>query len=155
VAELTSTGQETKRYVYAGGRKLAEEAAGNVTWSHEEPVTGSRGDSTASGFYYSKAEFNADGIDVGFSPPESSGFDIPEPIAKWGLLALGSGCSVADPNCQTCYLDGFETDCGRINWEAVQQCPHNDCGPRNVWNPVTGRHELTPLTSNPRNGQLM
>src|SRR5712691_2833460 len=40
VAELDSSGQKNKRNVYAGGRKLAEEANGYVSWSHYEPVTG-------------------------------------------------------------------------------------------------------------------
>jgi YD repeat-containing protein len=114
VAELNATGQKTKRYLYVGLRELAEEAGGNVTWLHEEPVTGSRGNSTSAGDYFPKAEFNADGIDVGFAPPDSGGFDIPEPIAPFGYLGLGSSCSVGNPNCVTCYVDGFEHDCGHV-----------------------------------------
>ena len=96
-------------------------------------MTGSRGDSTTSGTYTPKAEFNADGMNVGFYPPESSGFDTSEPIAHWGGLGLGSSCSVGDPNCVTCYLDGFEHDCGQvghlIDLGIAAQCPQNDCGP--------------------------
>jgi YD repeat-containing protein len=153
VDELTSLGQKKKGYVYAGERKVAEATATSVTWSHEEPATGSRGDSNTSGQFIPKAEFNADGINVGFSAPATSGFDTPEPIANWGILGLGSGCSVADPNCVTCYLDGFEANCARINWEAAQQCPNNDCGPH-LAPDAHGNPVLTPLTTNPNTGQL-
>jgi len=114
VAELNGTGQKTKRYVYAGRRKLAEESGGNLSWSHQEPVTGSRGDSGTTGYYTPKAEFNADGINVGLYPPESGGFDIPEAIVHWFNVGLGSSCSVGNPNCTTCFLDGFEHDCGHV-----------------------------------------
>jgi hypothetical protein len=153
VAELNGTGVKTKRYVYAGGRKIAAESGASMIWSHAEPVTGSRGDSGASGYYIPKAEFNADGINVGFDPPQSSGFDFPEPIAPWGNVGLGSNCSVGNPNCVTCYLDHFEYDCSRINWETAQQCPNNDCGPR-VVRGRDGNPHLTPLTTNPNNGTL-
>ena len=52
--------------VYASSRKLAEETGGSVTWSHQEPLTGSRGDRTSNGTYIPLAEFNADGVNVGF-----------------------------------------------------------------------------------------
>ena len=88
----------------------AEERGGSITWSHKDPVTDSRGDSGTTGYYTPKAEFNADGINVGLYPPESSGFDIPEPIVHWGSVGLGSSCSIGNPECTTCYLDGFEHD---------------------------------------------
>ncbi|MCI0352141.1 MAG: hypothetical protein L0Z53_22200, partial [Acidobacteriales bacterium] len=113
VAVLNGNAQRTTRYIYAGRRKLAQEAAGAVTWSHADPVTSSRGDSAENGVYHPLAEFNVDGVNVGFEPPVETGFEMPEPMVNGGLLALDSGCSVADPNCQTCYLDGFEHDCGR------------------------------------------
>jgi hypothetical protein len=149
---------KTKRYVYAGAQKIAEESyAGVLTWSHVEPVTGSRGDSTSGGFYIPKAEFNADGINVGFSAPESTGFDTPEPIMPWGSLGRGSGCSVAYPNCTTCYLDGFEHDCAQVSWlmsiGGARQCPNNDCSPR-LAPDAHGNPVLTPLTTNPKTGQL-
>jgi hypothetical protein len=157
VAELNSSGQKNKRYIYAGGRKLAEELAGNVTWSHEEPVTGSRGDSNTGGQFIPKAEFNAEGINVGFSAPVETGFDTPEPIANWGILGLGSGCSNVDPNCVTCFLDGFEHDCGAVSnlieRGAAQQCPNNDCGPRLVHD-QNGNPGLQPLSWDPNTGQL-
>src|SRR5207245_7857883 len=90
VAELNGSGQKNKRYLYAGARKLAEEAGGGVTWSHQEPLTGGRGDSTSSGSYLPMAEFNADGINVGFSAPVESGCEIPEPVIEGKLMARGS-----------------------------------------------------------------
>ena len=51
---------------------------------------------------------------MGFVPPVENGFVNPEAGTDWALLALGSQCSGADPNCQTCYLDGFEHDCGHV-----------------------------------------
>ena len=100
-------------------------------------MTGSRADSNTSGQFISKAEFNADGINVGFSAPQSSGFDIPEPIAYWGILGLGFSCSAGNPNCVTCYLDGFEHDCGQVGHlldiGAAEQCPNNDCGPASIY----------------------
>lgn len=137
VAELNSVGLKTKRFVYAGGRKIAEEAGGNFTWSHAEPVTGSRGDSTTAGVFIPKAEFNADGVNVGFYEPETNGFDSPDPIASWGNLGLGSNCSIGNPNCVTCYIQGIEHGCGQVRRlmerGIAAQCPNNDCGPR--WNP--------------------
>jgi YD repeat-containing protein len=114
VAELSSAGQKTKSYVYAGKRKVAEVTANGVAWSHEEPISGSRGVSNVSGSYTPNAEFNADGMNVGLAAPVSSGFDIPEPMLLGGNLGFGSSCSVANPNCTTCYLDGFEHDCGHV-----------------------------------------
>ena len=134
VAELNHSGQRQARFIYASGRKIAQERYGTVTWSHTDPVTASRGDSNASGGgYYGLAEFNADGINMGFAPPVENGFVNPEADTDWPLMARGSQCSGADPTCQTCYVDGFESDCGRINWEAAEQCADNDCGPAPIY----------------------
>src|SRR5437588_9083276 len=151
VAELNSSGQRTKRYLYAGARKLAEEVNGSVTWSHEEPISGSRGDSTSSGAYVPKAEFNADGVDVGLQAPEA-----PEPDSNrdWPMLTFGTGahCSAGNPNCVTCSMDGFEQDCAQVaqlmDVGTAAQCLNNDCGPRNI----NGR--LSPMTTDPRTGRL-
>jgi YD repeat-containing protein len=153
VAELYGSGQRSTRYVYAGGRKLAEVFVNDaVYWAHQDPVTGSRGDSTTGNSYFAKAEFNADGIDVGFEEPQATGFEEAQPIL-WTALGEGSNCSFNDPNCKTCYLDGFEHRCGDINWEAAEQCPNNDCGPR-LAPDAHGNPVLTPLTRNPNTGQL-
>jgi hypothetical protein len=108
-------GQKIKSHVYAGSRKLATVLIDNtVNWAHQEPVTGSRGDSTAGGDYVARSEFNADGIDVGFAEPEETGFESSEPLEPSGALGLGTSCSSANPNCLTCYIHGFEWDCGKV-----------------------------------------
>jgi len=116
VAEINSSGQKTSRYVYGGGRQLVREAFGELTWQHTNPISGGRGDSTPTGAYYANAEFNADGIDVGFSAPVENGFESGDFGGGGGYLGGGSGCSSADPNCVTCYLDGLETDCGHASF---------------------------------------
>ena len=55
----------------------------DVCREHEDPVTGSHGISLAGGLYGADAEFNADGVNVGFAEPtspapEDSGFKYPE-----------------------------------------------------------------------------
>jgi hypothetical protein len=69
VAELNVSGEKTKGNVYAGQRKIAEATGSTVSWSHSDPVTGSRGDSDNNGAYQAVAEFSADGINVGFEDP--------------------------------------------------------------------------------------
>jgi len=161
VAELTANGQKTVGHVYAAGRHVAAATGAYLTFSHGEPVTGSRGTSTPDGLYAPKSEYNADGIDVGFSDPalESGGGGSEGPAPDWlgGNFGPGSTCSNADPNCTSCYLDGFETDCGHvgslIGMGAAEQCPNNDCGPH-LAPDKNGNPVLTPLTRNPNNGML-
>lgn len=112
VAELNATGQKTKRHVYAGRREIAEENYGELNWQHGEPLTGGRGNSNASGSYVPNAEFTSDGIDIGLQPPVEDGFDMPD--IDHAMLARDHDCSGADPNCQTCYLDHMEFDCGHL-----------------------------------------
>ena len=133
VAELNANGQKTVGHVYAGGRKIADAGVGYVAWSHTEPVTGSNGQSTVNGYYAPTAEFNADGVDVGFFDPTTVGGDIADPYShKGGGLALSSGCGTGD--CITCILDGFEHDCTQMAYlfdvGAAAPCPDNNCGPR-------------------------
>jgi hypothetical protein len=112
VTKLAGSGQRLESYVYAGNRKLATAGLAGVAWTHADPMTGSHGLSDASGFYGADAEFNADGIDVGLEAPTSeSSYDRESPIPK---LGWSPGCSVGNPNCQTCYLDGLQHDCGQV-----------------------------------------
>jgi YD repeat-containing protein len=157
VAEMDSSGQRTKGYIYSNGRKVAEYAGGNMSWSHTDPVTGGRGDSTLSGGYVKKAEFNSDGVDVGFvNPITYQESQVPEP-GQGLLLSLGSECSITDPTCQTCYLDGLEQDrCSNINFEASEQCQDNDCGPRSIWDPNSLQFVgVLPLEHDPNTGLWM
>src|SRR6266576_2950091 len=132
VAELNASGQKSKGHVYAGGRKIADAGVGYVAWSHTEPVTGSNGESYENGFYTPTAEFNADGVDVGFVDPTSVGGDIADPFSHKSGVGLSYGCSTGD--CLTCFLDGSEHDCAEMGYlfdiGAAGQCPDNNCGPR-------------------------
>ena len=116
-ANLGSSGSISARKVYAGNRELATETFGSVTWSHKDPVTNSRAGSYSTGAFFREAEFNADGIDVGLAPPEPPEPEMPDSGGSdpgYAMLGWGSGCSISNPNCTTCILDGFETDCGHV-----------------------------------------
>ena len=135
VAELGVTGQRLTRHVYAGAREVAQEAAGNITWLHDEPVTGSRGGSTGSGSYFAKSEFNADGIDIGTAPPVDTGYEIPD--VGVGVLGLDPECNVADPNCVTCFIDHVaQPNCGHVaqlaQAGALQIEPENRLGQKKL-----------------------
>jgi YD repeat-containing protein len=135
IADLNVSGNKTKGYVYAGKRPIAESLSTFVNWIHENPVTGSKGQSGSSGVFGATEELNAAGVNVGLSEPEPlepSGFEIPEPTLRGMDLFGGSGCSIANPNCTTCYLDGFEHNCGHVmalaEAGALQIAVRNDRG---------------------------
>jgi YD repeat-containing protein len=137
VAELNLSGQKTKGNVYAGDRNIAEAAGSTVTWHHEGPLTGSLGDSDNAGSYTAKAEFNADGVNVGFEDPAYSEPTVsPKLKTEWPMLAPRGGCT-GTPCASTCYVNGFEHDCGMIyglmQIGVAAQCPDNHCGPS--WQP--------------------
>src|SRR5712671_4455777 len=106
VSKLDSNGERQESYVYARGKKIATASPWQAVWTHEDPVTGSHGISLTGGLYGADAEFNADGVNVGFAEPtspgpEDSGFKYPE-------VAGGMGCYVGNPNCVKVFLDGIE-----------------------------------------------
>jgi YD repeat-containing protein len=68
VLELNGQGVKAKGKVYLGGELIAEQFAG-VEWKHQEPVTGSRGESQADGSFETGAEFDPLGVDVGRFDP--------------------------------------------------------------------------------------
>ncbi len=99
-----SNGQREESYVYAAGQKIATASPWQAIFTHQDPVTGST----------AQAEFNADGINVGFAEPtaptedDDVGFKYPE-------IAGGSTCSVGNPNCVSFFVDGLpEPNWGRI-----------------------------------------
>jgi hypothetical protein len=47
ITELNQSGQKQKGYVFAGGQLLASQQSNQVTWRHQNPVTGSSGISAA------------------------------------------------------------------------------------------------------------
>jgi YD repeat-containing protein len=118
IADLNQNGGKTKGYVYAGKRLIAESALNLVTWTHKNPVTNSTGESTSTGFFGASEELSGSGANIGLHEPEpivpSEGFEMPEPMMRGIDLFGGSNCSIANPNCTTCYLDGMEHSCGHV-----------------------------------------
>jgi len=105
---------------------IAEHLAG-VEWKHQDPVTGSRGVSYASGTYEAGAEFDALGVNVGRFDPfitptlEPVMSEVPSLLA-W--LGVPSG---------RCAWDGIPLLCQdavRLGEGAAVPCPDNDCGLR-------------------------
>ena len=116
VVELNGNGGKIRSFAYTGSRQIAEITASSVSWQHEDPVTGSKGESLSTGFFGRSEELNAVGINVGLVEPEP--FDpevsMPEPTLQGRNLFPAPNCSFSDPNCRICYLDGIEHDCGQI-----------------------------------------
>jgi hypothetical protein len=160
VAELNGSGQKTIGKIYAAGRKVAEGTASDVGFAHEDPVNGSRSNSRPDGSYVPATEFTADGVDIGFEDPVTTSPDNFTPDFLGANFGPGSECSNADPNCMSCYLDGFETNCGQVanlmDIGAAEQCPDNDCGPRSIWDVKAQRFAgVLPLTTDPNTGLWM
>ena len=156
VAKLYGNGQKVESYVYAGRRKLATATPWQLIRSHADPITGSHGHSVSTGYYGADGEFNANGVDVGLAEPTQ---EEPESGFKYPEVAGGAGCYPGNPNCVTLYLDGMvEENWGRAaqleRAGAIKPCPDNDCSPRTIYNPQTGRHELSPVHYDPKTGKL-
>lgn len=137
VAELNISGEKTKGNVYAGGRKIAEAVDSTVKWHHQDPLIGSMGESDNNGAYTAIAEFNADGVNVGFEDPAYAEPAVsPKLKTEIPMLAQRGGCT-GTPCAQICYVNGFELDCGMVSSlteaGAAAQCPDNQCGPS--WKP--------------------
>ena len=116
IAEINSFGARSRGYVYAGRRQVAEASPNFVQWKHQDPVSGSGGESLDTGFYSRSEELNAVGVNIGLAapPPPDPETDTPEPILRGLNLFGGSSCSASNPNCTTCYLDGIESSCGLV-----------------------------------------
>lgn len=114
VMQLTSNGGLHKGFVYSGTRMIAETFSTTVEWKHEDPITGSTGDSTETAVYTPSREPNALGVNVGLAEPpaQTAGqFQMPEPMLYGDNLFSSSNCF---PNCQSCYLNGIEHDCNNV-----------------------------------------
>lgn len=119
VTEINGQGIKQKGFVYLWGEVLAEQTPGQpniVNWRHTNPVTGSQGQSSADGFFWTSVEADPTGVNVGVEDPniiiDPGGF-IPQPETPMLFpLFEGSGCG-SNPNCTRCYLDGFEIGCDR------------------------------------------
>ena len=110
IAELNSSGQKHKGYVFARGEVLASQEFGAVTWQHADPLTGSAGQSIQNGTFTSTAELDPSGINIGatnpfVNPPEFS----PEPFLP--MLTGDEGSCGSNPNCVRCSFHGSEIPC--------------------------------------------
>ncbi len=113
ITELNESGQKRKGYVFAGSQLLAEQENSVVNWKLENPLTGSRGDAAENGFFSPMAEPDPMGVNLGFTDPFAEPFFEP-PAEEFVPRLLGdSGSCGLNPNCTTCYLDGFEIGCDR------------------------------------------
>lgn len=155
IAEVDQWGQRQKSFIHEGSRLIATQLQGNVRWQHQKPVVGSQHESTAAGLLSLKSEPEPMGVNMGLEDPylteegEAPNPDVPSLVG--GSAGVGSSGL-------RCTLDGARFDCEQLGFlndiGAARPCQNNDCGPRAVFNPITRRRELTPLTTNPNSGQL-
>lgn len=138
VSELDELGGKVKSRVYAGDTVLAELSQGWVTWRHEEPVTGARGESNRDGqFADTGRQFDPAGVNLGAGPPLIIPGVEPSESGK-GVMSLLGGLPLG-----RCKVDGMSIDC---LWAAemrdnrtAYECPDGDCGPR--FDRERGRYE--------------
>jgi YD repeat-containing protein len=114
ITELNQNGQKQKGYVFAGEQVLAEQENNVVKWRHENPLTGSRGGSFANGFFQSGVEADPMGVNVGLVDPFIDPLPEPNPEPFMPTLLGDSGSRGSNPNCTSCYLDGFQIGCDRV-----------------------------------------
>ena len=137
VSELDETGGKVRSRVYAGGEVLAELSQGWVTWRHEEPVTGARGESNRDGQFADVGrQFDAAGVNVGAGPPLIVPGAGPDETGN-GVMSLLGGLPSG-----RCSTDGMMIDClwaSQLRGDGVSlfkgtgsvyECATNDCGER-------------------------
>lgn len=132
VAEINGTGGMQKQNVYAGGEVLATQTTGGqVTWRHDNAVTGSRGYSLANGHFSREMEADPTGVDVGLYDPfimwnDGGNLEPERPMLLGGMNEPTGRCT----------LDGMAIECDQamrmLDHGSAAQCPNNDCGPRSV-----------------------
>jgi hypothetical protein len=86
------------------------------------------------------------GINVGLKDPFTEQVEYePDMMLSKVVVNRGGQCI-----CPRCFADGIEVDCRiaamLVERGAAARCPDDDCGPRTIYNPQTGRNELSPLT---------
>jgi YD repeat-containing protein len=113
ITELNQAGAKVKTNVYLGQQVLARQEQGWIVWQHDNPISGTRGISSRDGGYSVEIEPDPMGVNVGQSDPFIQPFDPPPTPPEPGLLSLWGGESScgSNPNCTTCYLDGFQIGC--------------------------------------------
>jgi len=140
ITELNSQGVKLKTNVYLGDQVLARQEPNWIVWQHDNPLTGSHGVSNRDGAYNTEIEPDPTGIDVGSSDPFIHP-ELSEPPPE-GIAVLLAGPGI--PNGR-CILDGMSIDCERAtemrSSGVAVECPNNDCGPKQVYNPATEKIE--------------
>jgi len=130
ITEVSQSGQKQKGYVFAGGELLASQQNNQVTWRHENPLTGSSGTSGTEGWFSPESEPDPMGVNVGLEDPFSNCCLLPEPNDQIMPALLGGFAS------GRCRVDGMAIDCGwamqMLESGSAVQCPNNDCGPRTL-----------------------
>ena len=137
VSELDELGGKVRSRVYVGEEVLAELTQGWVTWRHEEPATGARGESNRDGQFLDVGrQFDAAGVNVGAGPPliiPGAGRDE----TGNGVMSLLGGLPSG-----RCSSDGMMIDCvwaSQMRGDGVSlfkgtgsvyECATNDCGER-------------------------
>jgi YD repeat-containing protein len=113
ITELNQNGQKQKGYVFAGEQVLAEQQNNVVTWKYTNPLTGSRGGASTDGQFNRDVEPDPTGVNVGLVDPFLFCCTGPPAEPFVPMLTGDSGSCGSNPNCTTCYLDGFEIGCDR------------------------------------------
>jgi hypothetical protein len=112
VVELGSNGQKSASYVYAASMVLAVRRGQSVEWVTENPVTGSRQQTSAEGRTMQRVEADPMGIDVGTTDPyaeEGGGIMSAEEPGQARLMPQTAGGT------GQCRIDGMSAECALAN----------------------------------------
>ena len=155
VTELSEQGVKERTLVRTGGSVLASQVVAggvsSVVWEHADSSGASRRTTNASGQIWSGSlELDAVGANAGLAKPFT--WTVPD---KLGLPVIYPEIvdMITNPG-GGCVADGMSIPCAMVNNNNSLECPDGNCGPRNVYNPLTKTKQLTPLTQNRNNGQL-
>jgi YD repeat-containing protein len=106
ITQLDAQGNKYEGYVYAGGELIAKQMPNWIAWEHENPLTGSRGESQRDGWYSLNTQPDATGVDVGMWDPYIQLYTLPEKeFGGPGIMAF------PDLPSGQCTLDGMAFDC--------------------------------------------
>jgi YD repeat-containing protein len=160
VSEYDGTGARLVTHVSAGGASIADSwnntGTPYVNWRHTNPVTGDELDTDSQGVVTSKATVDPTGTNLGDSDPadettgggDVGGMSQEQMNQRYAQLLPPSLGGDGPP----VTVDGMEMSASAfyflMSTGALKQCPNNDCGPQMV------NGKLTPLTTDPKTGQL-
>lgn len=157
--EYNSQGAHQKSYVYAAGELIASNSSGTLSWRYNNPLTGDGRETNVQGGLVAATYLDPGGVDAGATDPANAPSESdPEPQPMLGAIAAFFPGSLGGSG--SCFVDGMEIGCGFANslmeMGAADQCPDNDCGPRTIYDPRSGRNVgVLPLSRNPNTGGFM